>query len=195
MQLNECASYVLAVLEGFLVYLPFFGMLARWISWSELPPDYRKEEKINWFENNWESLFHQQFQAAEAELKSEADCSASCMLCLQVRMNSLLRWLQGGRTLRWPKLPPMALLLLKSTPKGLIQLLILSLARSFTDDDGSVRHGKSSPCSGGILNAVFENISEISTAEATGIWENWKFANVLQCCAEYFLHVSYWFQH
>lgn len=108
--------------RGFGIFV-FFGMLARWIGWSDLPPDYRKEKKINCFENNGESLFHQQFQAAEAELKSEAVVgSASCMLCLQVRMNSPLRWLQGGRTLRWPRLPPMALLLLKSIPKGLTWL-------------------------------------------------------------------------
>lgn len=47
--------------------------------------------------------------------------------------------------------------------------LILSLIQSFIDDDGSVRHVKSSPCTGGSLNTVFENISEFSTAEATRI--------------------------
>lgn len=41
MQLNDCESYVLAGLEGFLVYW-VFGVLARQVSWSELSPDYQK---------------------------------------------------------------------------------------------------------------------------------------------------------
>uniref|UniRef100_A0A803YRB3 Uncharacterized protein n=1 Tax=Meleagris gallopavo TaxID=9103 RepID=A0A803YRB3_MELGA len=62
---------------------------------------------------------------------------------------------------------------IKIDTKRFDSTLILSLIQSFIDDDGSMRHVKSSPCTGGSLNTVLENRSEnrseISAAEATGL--------------------------
>uniref|UniRef100_A0A669PYP1 UBX domain protein 4 n=1 Tax=Phasianus colchicus TaxID=9054 RepID=A0A669PYP1_PHACC len=58
---------------------------------------------------------------------------------------------------------------IKIDTKRFDSTLILSFIQFFIDDDGSMRREKSSPCTGGSLNTVFENINEFSTAEATGI--------------------------